>query len=187
VEPPIHRFSTQTPKGGEIAYSEGLLVGYHGFDRSEREPLFCFGHGLGYTEWSYDLLVLESDALQADESLPVVVTVRNAGQRAGRDVVQVYLEAPDDDPSRPLRVLAAFASAEADAGQSAEGTDGDPRSRVRALRYRSGRLGPAAGLVHGASGTVVPRLSPGSVHSTRSRLVPSLSSPVVLTGAVHAE
>jgi beta-glucosidase len=46
--------------------------------------------------------------------------VRNAGQRAGRDVVQVYLEAPDDDPGRPLRVLAAFATVEADAGQTAE-------------------------------------------------------------------
>ena len=109
-----------TPKGGEIAYSEGLLVGYRGYDRSEREPLFCFGHGLGYTEWSYDSLVLESDALQRDQDLPVVVTVRNAGQRAGRDVVQVYLEAPDDDPSRPLRVLAGFATVEADAGQTAE-------------------------------------------------------------------
>ncbi len=108
------------PKGGEIAYSEGLLVGYRGYDRSEREPLFCFGHGLGYTAWSYDSLVLESDALLRDQDLPVVVTVRNAGQRAGRDVVQVYLEAPDDDPGRPLRVLAAFATVEADAGQTAE-------------------------------------------------------------------
>jgi beta-glucosidase len=108
-----------TPKGGELAYSEGLLVGYRGYDRSEREPLFSFGHGLGYTEWSYDSLVLESSELQGDHDLAVAVGVRNAGDRAGREVVQVYLEAPDDDPSRPLRVLAAFATIEADAGQTA--------------------------------------------------------------------
>jgi beta-glucosidase len=108
-----------TPKGGELAYSEGLLVGYRGYDRSEREPLFSFGHGLGYTEWSYDSLVLESSELQGDQDLAVAVAVRNSGQRAGREVVQVYLEAPDDDPSRPLRVLAAFATVEADAGQTA--------------------------------------------------------------------
>ena len=63
--------------------------------------------------------MLESSELQGDHDLAVAVGVRNAGDRAGREVVQVYLEAPDDDPSRPLRVLAAFATIEADAGQTA--------------------------------------------------------------------
>jgi beta-glucosidase len=106
------------PKGGELAYTEGLLVGYRGYDRQGREPLFCFGHGLGYTEWSYDSLAVEASALQAHDDLPVVVTVRNSGDRGGREIVQVYLEASDDDPSRPLRTLAAFATVEAGAGHS---------------------------------------------------------------------
>jgi beta-glucosidase len=42
------------PKGGTLTYAEGLLVGYRGYDRDDRAPLFCFGHGLGYTEWSYE-------------------------------------------------------------------------------------------------------------------------------------
>jgi beta-glucosidase len=108
------------PKGGELAYTEGLLVGYRGYDRHGREPLFCFGHGLGYTEWSYESLAVEADALQAHEDLPVVVTVRNSGDRGGREIVQVYLETGDDDPSRPLRTLAAFATVEAGAGHSVE-------------------------------------------------------------------
>ncbi len=108
-----------TPKGGELPYSEGLLVGYRGYDRGERDPLFSFGHGLGYTDWSYDSLVLESSEVQRDHNLAVVVAVRNAGDRDGREVVQAYLEAPDDDPSRPLRVLASFATVEAGAGQTA--------------------------------------------------------------------
>ena len=135
-----------TPKGGELAYSEGLLVGYRGYDRSEREPLFCFGHGLGYTEWSYEFLVLGAEGsgaeglaegLNENEELPVTVTVRNTGGRRGREVVQVYLEAPDDDPSRPLRTLAAFATVDVDPGEVGGGAGRDSGACLRALR--SGR------------------------------------------------
>ena len=48
------------------------------------------------------------------------MTVRNSGERAGREVVQVYLEAMDHDPSRPLRVLAAFASVSGAPGEHVE-------------------------------------------------------------------
>jgi beta-glucosidase len=106
------------PKGDTLAYSEGLLVGYRGYDRDEREPLFCFGHGLGYTEWAYDSLALEVDAVHANEDVPVVVTLRNTGHRGGREVVQLYLEPENDEPDRPLRTLAAFATVDAEAGES---------------------------------------------------------------------
>lgn len=108
------------PKGGELAYTEGLLVGYRGYDRSGRDPLYCFGHGLGYTEWTYESLILAAESVQEEQDLPLSVTVRNTGHRRGREVVQVYLEAPDDDPSRPLRVLAAFGNVEAEAGERVE-------------------------------------------------------------------
>ena len=107
-----------TPKAGELDYAEGLLVGYRGYDRNGREPLFCFGHGLGYTNWSYESLTVEGEVLHANAELPLTVTLRNTGDRGGREIVQIYLEAPDDDPSRPLRTLAAFATVEAAAGQS---------------------------------------------------------------------
>ena len=56
-----------TPKGGRARTTRrACWSGYRGYDRSGREPLFCFGHGLGYTEWSYDSLVLESSELQGD-------------------------------------------------------------------------------------------------------------------------
>jgi beta-glucosidase len=108
------------PQGGELVYTEGLLVGYRGYDRHGCEPLFCFGHGLGYTEWTYESLAVEGDVLKANEALPVVATVRNSGDRRGREIVQVYLEAHDDDPDRPIRALAAFATVEADSGQTVE-------------------------------------------------------------------
>lgn len=107
------------PDNGNLAYTEGLLVGYRGFDRAGTEPLFAFGHGLGYTEWQYESLTPETTEIEAGKDLELVVRVRNAGKRAGREVVQVYLEGPANDPSRPLRALAGFATVTALPGASA--------------------------------------------------------------------
>jgi beta-glucosidase len=109
-----------TPEAGELDYSEGLLVGYRGYDRSGIEPLFCFGHGLGFTEWSYRSLTPAAGIVTAGQDLLLAVKVLNSGGRAGREVIQVYLEGPDDDTSRPLRALAAFASVGAAPGQEVE-------------------------------------------------------------------
>jgi beta-glucosidase len=110
------------PEAGDLVYAEGLLVGYRGYDRSGSEPLFCFGHGLGYTDWTYEALSVAAESIKAGEDLALAVTIRNSGKRTGREVVQVYLERADDDPSRPPRVLAAFATIEAGPGERAEVT-----------------------------------------------------------------
>ncbi|TMD31682.1 MAG: hypothetical protein E6I95_12385 [Chloroflexi bacterium] len=108
------------PVAGELAYAEGLLVGYRGYDRTGLEPHFSFGHGLGYTDWSYESLAPAVQSITAGQDLTLIATVRNSGDRAGREVVQLYLEGPDDDPSRPVRVLAAFSSVSAEPGEQAE-------------------------------------------------------------------
>ena len=108
------------PVAGDLVYREGLLVGYRGFDRAGTRPHFAFGHGLGYTEWEYQSLALGVDSIAPGDDLQLAVTVRNSGKRQGREVVQVYLEAPDEDSSRPVRVLAAFGTVVAEAGAAAE-------------------------------------------------------------------
>jgi beta-glucosidase len=108
------------PEAGDLVYREGLLVGYRGYDRTGTEPHFAFGHGLGYTDWTYESLIPDVESLAVGEDLACTVTVRNSGKRRGREVVQVYLEAPDDDPHRPRRVLAGFGTVGAEAGASAE-------------------------------------------------------------------
>jgi beta-glucosidase len=102
------------PVANDLVYEEGLLVGYRGYDRKGTEPLFSFGHGLGYTEWTYESITCDTESIAAGEDLSLGLTVRNSGKRAGREVVQVYLEGPDDDPRRPLRILAGFAGVDAD-------------------------------------------------------------------------
>ncbi len=107
------------PEAGDLIYQEGLLVGYRGYDRRGIEPHFAFGHGLGYSDWTYEGLVVDADSISASEDLTCAVTVRNISRRAGREVVQLYLEGPDQDPARPVKVLAAFASLSAQAGARA--------------------------------------------------------------------
>ncbi len=107
------------PNFGTLVYSEGLLTGYRGYDRRGIDPLFCFGHGLGYTDWEYVTLGPGATELAAGDDLEVTVTVRNIGGRTGREVIQLYLEPGGDsdgpspaaalDTGRPVRTLAAFA------------------------------------------------------------------------------
>jgi beta-glucosidase len=116
ADAPVYRAQ---PDNGTLAYSEGLLVGYRGYDRNGTDPLFAFGHGLGYTEWQYEALSAPG-AIRPGDELEVTVRLRNAGARSGREVVEVYLEAPADDPARPLRTLAGFARVTAEPGETVE-------------------------------------------------------------------
>ncbi len=116
--------STQ-PDGGVLSYTEGLFIGYRGYDRDGREPLFPFGHGRGYTTWSYDSVTVDCDVpkppgalLAPGASVAVCVEVRNTGARPGREVVQVYASRPDSAVERPAKWLAGFAAVDADPGET---------------------------------------------------------------------
>lgn len=98
---------------GRVHVTEGLHVGYRSWERLGRTPAAPFGHGLGWTTWEHESLTC-ADA--ADGGLALTVRVRNAGPRAGHEVVQAYLEPPDDGPERPVRWLAGFATARVEAG-----------------------------------------------------------------------
>ena len=99
-----------TPQGGVLDYDEGVFIGYRAWERAGRTPRYAFGHGLGYTTWSYEQI--SADAGQ------VTVRVRNTGTRAGREVVQVYAGPAETDSTRPRRWLAGFASVTAEPGGS---------------------------------------------------------------------
>ncbi len=108
------------PEQGRLAYTEGLLIGYRGYDQAGRTPRFAFGHGLGYTTWEYLSAGAESTAVGPDGGLELTVVIRNTGPRRGREVVQAYVEPVTAEAGRPVRTLAAFAAATAEAGESAE-------------------------------------------------------------------
>ncbi|KAF2414887.1 glycosyl hydrolase [Microbacterium sp. B35-04] len=88
-------------------YGEGLFVGYRWYDARRLEVGFPFGHGLSYTSFSY---ADAAAAVDADGDVEVTVAVTNTGERAGREVVQVYTSLPGSSVQRAPRELKAFAS-----------------------------------------------------------------------------
>ena len=81
-------------------------------------PLFPFGHGLSYTQFSYRDLTVESATVSTDETFSVSVTVANTGDRDADEVVQLYLHQRHGSASRPVRELKAFERVHVAAGQS---------------------------------------------------------------------
>ena len=70
-------------------------------------PLYPFGYGLSYTRFAYGEPELSTTQLAAGQPLTVSVAVRNTGQRAGDEVVQVYLD-PPAAPLAPRHALVGF-------------------------------------------------------------------------------
>lgn len=97
-----------TPTDGTLTYDEGLFIGYRHYDRAGLEPLFPFGHGLGYTTFAFE----EAEAEPTDAGAVLSVAVRNTGERPGRTVVQVYASRPDSAIERVQRWLVGFAALE---------------------------------------------------------------------------
>nr|WP_315266968.1 glycoside hydrolase family 3 C-terminal domain-containing protein [Microbacterium lemovicicum] len=102
------------PQDGVLAYTEGIHIGYRAWLRADAAPAFPFGHGLGYTTWSWGAVQRDGDALD--------VTLANTGARAGKQVVQVYAERADSTVERPVRWLVGFATVRAEAGQTVTAT-----------------------------------------------------------------
>jgi beta-glucosidase len=73
------------------------------------EPLFPFGYGLSYTEFAYGNLQLSADSVLAGEPVSVSVDVRNVGQHAGDEVVQLYVSDVEASVPVPIRQLCGFA------------------------------------------------------------------------------
>ena len=109
-----------TPAAGVLRYDEGVFIGYRAWQHSPKPPRYPFGHGEGYTSWAYESIVADGTR--------VTVTVRNTGQRPGREVVQLYAAparvffADGPAPVRPDRWLVGFAAVTADPGEAVEVT-----------------------------------------------------------------
>lgn len=86
-------------------YEEDIWVGYRYFTTARREVAYPFGYGLSYTTFAY----ADPEIRRRGAGWELSVTVRNTGSRAGREVVQLYIEAPQVDYPKPEVELRAFA------------------------------------------------------------------------------
>lgn len=98
-------------------YREGVFVGYRYYTSRKMETAFPFGHGLSYTTFAYSDLQLDKKEMTDKESVQVSVKVKNTGNRAGKTVVQLYVEAPETEVIRPVRELRGFEKIFLEAGE----------------------------------------------------------------------
>jgi len=72
------------------------------------DPVFPFGYGLSYTNFSYGDIRLDKTQLKGDEKLTATITVTNTGKYAGEEVVQLYIQDPVASISLPVKELKNF-------------------------------------------------------------------------------
>jgi beta-glucosidase len=96
-------------EGGRIRYAEGVLVGYRWYESRGIDVAFPFGHGLSYSRFEIGAPELSSSTFGPGEQLQVRVPVTNVGDRAGAEVVQLYVAPRRPKAFRPPKELKAFA------------------------------------------------------------------------------
>lgn len=79
-----------TGDGTQVTFSEGIYMGYRWYDHQGIDPLFPFGFGLSYTQFSYSNLVIRPDS----QGLELSFLVENSGSTKGGEVPQVYVGPP---------------------------------------------------------------------------------------------
>lgn len=78
-------------EGYKVEYREGIFVGYRHYDTKKIKPQFYFGHGLSYTEFSYDNICVDKQTMDDKEKVIVTVEITNRGTCTGKEVVQLYI------------------------------------------------------------------------------------------------
>ena len=90
-----------------MEYQEGIFIGYRHFEREKIPPLFPFGFGLSYTKFSLSGLKVKQNH-KGNYSCRVTLGVKNCGEKAGAEVVQIYVRDPESDLIRPPKELKGF-------------------------------------------------------------------------------
>ena len=98
-------------------YREGVFVGYRYYTSRKMETAFPFGYGLSYTTFEYSDIQLDKKEISDKDIVEVKVKVKNTGNRAGKTVVQLYVEAPETEVVRPVRELRGFEKIFLEAGE----------------------------------------------------------------------
>ncbi len=102
-------------QAGKTPYTEGIFVGYRGFEAKKIAPQFPFGYGLSYTTFKYSDLEASP---AADGSAAVTLKVTNAGKRDGEEIVEIYVAPPKAAVPRPSKELKGYARVSLAAGET---------------------------------------------------------------------
>jgi beta-glucosidase len=107
-------------EGDKVEYKEGIFVGYRYYDAKAIEPLFPFGFGLSYTSFHYSSLKFDKDVMDDNETVKVSFTVKNTGDVAGKEIVQLYVRDIESTVIRPEKELKSFEKVDLQPGEEKE-------------------------------------------------------------------
>ncbi|MCR4838981.1 MAG: glycoside hydrolase family 3 C-terminal domain-containing protein [Eubacterium sp.] len=108
--------------GHKVNYAEGVFVGYRYYDTKQMPVRFPFGYGLSYTDFRYANLRVSRDSFTAAEGVTVSVDVTNIGDRAGKEVVQLYVSDKTGSTIRPVHELKGFCKLALEPGETKTAT-----------------------------------------------------------------
>lgn len=111
--------------GRVVTYGENIFVGYRYYDTVGVRPHYPFGYGLSYTTFEYSDLKLTTNEIDTNEinddgTLTATMKIRNSGDRAGAEVVQLYVADLESSAPRPAKELKAFARVDLEPGEEKE-------------------------------------------------------------------
>ena len=131
--------------GRQVAYREGIYVGYRYYDAIGAQVAFPFGHGLSYTRFEYS--DLQATPAEGDAgAFEVAVTVRNVGTRPGAETAQLYVHQRAAPTHCPEQELCAFAKAHLDVGEARRLAFRLEASALRWFDADAGAWVPASGV-----------------------------------------
>ncbi|MEG9249362.1 glycoside hydrolase family 3 N-terminal domain-containing protein [Arthrobacter sp. Soc17.1.1.1] len=108
-----------SPGAQPSTYLAAPLAQSSGVSNIDPTAAFPFGHGLGYTHFEWSDAASTADSIATDGEVGLTVTVTNAGERDGVEVVQLYLHDPVASVVRPVQRLVGYARVPLTAGSSA--------------------------------------------------------------------
>ncbi len=103
-----------------VEYREGLFVGYRYYDKAQKKVRFPFGYGLSYTRFEYSSIKCSEKAIKDTDHIQVSCIIKNTGDLAGSETVQLYVACKNSIIIRPLQELKGFEKVTLKAGESKE-------------------------------------------------------------------
>ena len=102
---PCHGFFGEK---GIVEYRESIYVGYRYYEKAHKEVAYPFGHGLSYTSFAYNNLTVNIKDAAQPYNIDITMDITNTGSYTGKEIVQLYVGAPQGKIHHPLKELRDF-------------------------------------------------------------------------------
>lgn len=92
----------------EVNYRENIFVGYRYYEKENIPVQYPFGHGLSYTKFSYGACTAVVYSGENGKNIKIEISVKNVGNRSGKEIVQLYISKENSSISRPVKELKGY-------------------------------------------------------------------------------